>query len=259
MVYGGTSYAQMAGYGAMAYGGAGYAGLRSLSAKSQQRRGSSYGRTLVRSKGRKTKSVSGFVKNVIYRMAEKKQYSQSVAIGSLLHGNIYTKSITTNVVQGTSEATRVGDAVQLSDLRLKGVFATAATAGAYQFRVMVVASGEEYNVDGTTSGLVLSELFNQGITAGTQVNAIVNPKACTVLHDEVVNINSTISGVSDGALIDLNIPLNNQVFKYQSSGSVYGKFKNIYVVLIGWVLSGTSGTTPTGSITFNYVLNYRDV
>jgi len=259
MVYAGTSYAQMAGYGAMAYGGAGYAGLRSLSAKSQQRRGSHVGRTLVGSKRRKTKSVSGLVKNVIYKMAEKKQYSNTTPIASLLHGSIYTQSITTKLVQGTTEATRVGDAVQLSDVMIKGVFATASTANAYQFRVMVVSSGEEYNVDGTTSGLTTAELFNQGITAGTQVNAMVNPKAVTVLHDEVVNINSTISGVSDGGLIDVTVPLNDQNFKYQSSGSVYGKSKNIYVVVIGWVLSGTAGTTSTGSITYNWLVNYRDI
>jgi len=147
----------------------------------------------------------------------------------------------------------------LSDLRIKGVFAAATTAGAYQFRVMVVSSGEEYNVDGTTAGLALAEIFNTGINAGTQVNAHVNPKSCTVLHDEVVNINSTISGVSDGGLIDVTVPLNNQQFKYQSSGSVYGKFKNIYIVVIGWVLSGTPGTTSTGSITYNWLLNYRDI
>lgn len=261
MVYAGTSYAQMAGYGAMAYGGAGYAGLRSLSrSKAQYRGGTSSSRTLVRGgKRRKSQSVSGVIKSVIFRMAEKKQYSDTTAIGSMSHGSMYTQSVTTKLVQGTSEATRVGDDVQLSDLRIKGVFASVTTAGTFQYRIMVIASGEEYDVDGTTAGLVLAEVFNQGITAGTQVNALVNPKACTVLHDEVVNINSTITGVSDGALVDIVVPLNNQKFRYQSSGSEYGKFKNIYIVTIGWVLGGASGVTNTGSITYNWLLNYRDV
>lgn len=177
---------------------------------------------------------------------------------STIHGNIYTFSPTQNVTQGTSIQGRLGDSIYLEALKINGLYTTPTTASPYSCRVIVGYSGEEYSAATmTTSGFGTGELFHQNTTSQLVINGIINAKAFTALYDETIDLNSTITGVSDWTRFAATIPLKQQ-FPYQEAASTYGKYKNLYVVVITAVLGGTNATTPTGSITLSTDLIFKN-
>lgn len=172
------------------------------------------------------------------------------------HNTIYTALVSGIPAQGTSNINRVGDKIHLMNLELAMGINTNSTAGAYTYRVIVCYSGEEYTPSGLGSGLAFTEVFqpNTGGLYGTL--AITNPKAVTVLMDELIDINSVITSTKDVVTIRRNIPLHAD-FPYQASASVYGKTKNLYVVVVGCVVDGTTGTTVIGTFNLNADMTFK--
>lgn len=179
------------------------------------------------------------------------------AAAGITANTIYTNSITTKVTQGDTNADRTGDAIQLVALKIKGVINSATTAGAYGYRILVGWSTKQFNVSGSAAGLGLTDIFLPSTGANWTPSAIVNPKAFTVLHDSMVDINSQITATADLAQVDIKVPLSGK-FEYVSSGSVYGKTRNLYLIVIPAVIGGTSGTTQCGSYAFNTDLIFQD-
>lgn len=133
-------------------------------------------------------------------------------------------------------------------------------AGAYSYRVQLFWSGEEYAaVTLSTTTLAFIEVFMPIVAAGTNVAGIVNRKAVTMLYDQVVIINSNVATTPDMVQFPVNINFKNVKFPYQSAGGIYGKFKNLYFLVTPFVVGGTTGTTATGNVTFNYSLDYKDL
>lgn len=167
--------------------------------------------------------------------------------GTLKQNVLYSFSPTQGVVQGTTNSTRIGDKIHLAALKLRGQILSQGTSGAYSARVLVGFSGNEVPAGAATlasnsTGLAYGEVFlpETGWTAWT--TAIVNPKAFTVLYDQTFDINSQISGTQDVLSFSETIPIN-QDFNYESSGAIYGKFKNLYILMVSDVAGGTTATT----------------
>lgn len=179
---------------------------------------------------------------------------------TLVHNTVTSMCPTQGIVQGDGNTQRDGDAIQLEALKMKGTFVTNSTAGAYQYRVLVGWSGEEYTTANIATGLVsalgASEIFLPS-TQGWVNNAIVNPKAFTLLYDQTFDINSQIAATQDSQAFNLTVPIH-QSFAYQASGSVQGKTKNLYVVVIGSVAGGTTGSTASGQVLLSYDLIFKN-
>jgi len=127
---------------------------------------------------------------------------------------------------------------------------------AVQYRIITLWSGEEYTGNaGWASGLGSSEVF---VTSGLawQPNGIVNPKAVTVLDDRTIVLNNSISGIADLESFNYNVPLNTD-FDYQTATSLFGKSRNLYVICVGSILGGSSGTTVCGTATVSFDLVYK--
>lgn len=197
----------------------------------------------------KVRNVHGYKHNTL---------SSSAVSNVMTHQTIYTTNLTSKIVQGDSNADRDGDSVHLTAFKLKGVIHSPTTAGAYVYRVLVGWSGEEYALTASSAGLTSAELFlpNQGGAFFATAN--VNPKAFTVIHDEIIDINSNITATSDLKSIAFNVPIK-QKYAYQSTGSTFGKFKNLYIVVISGVVGGTSGTTASGSYFFDTDLIFQNM
>ncbi len=214
----------------------------------------SYTRTMITTKKRKTKGVS-FNKMVMSTLPSKQLTIDSSA--TLTHNTLNTINLTQSIFQGTDNITRIGDSVNLCALKMKGVYFTAATAGAYTFRFLVGFSGEEYNASTFGGALGISQVFLPN-TAGTfSTNGIVNPRAFTVLADQTIDVGSQIAGVVDLSSLQTTVPLNDQKFMYQSAASIYGKTKNLYVVVLATVGGGTTGTTAAGSCIISFDLIFK--
>jgi len=197
----------------------------------------------------KVRNLSGYKHNT--------QSSSSVS-STMTHQTIYTSNMTALITQGDGNTNRDGDGVHLTALKVKGVIHTAAASGAFCYRVLVGWSGEEYNVTGSNAGLTSTELFLPSQGGAFFVTANVNPKAFTCIHDELIDINSLIATTADLKTIAFNVKIN-QKFLYQASASTFGKTRNLYVVVIGGVVGGTSGTTSCGSFFFDTDLVFQDM
>lgn len=165
------------------------------------------------------------------------------------HQGILTACPTQGVVQGDGNTNRDGDAIHIECLKIKGSLVSSTTAGAYQHRIIVGWSGEEITTaliaTNLVAGLTTTELFLPTTTSNWVSNGIINPKAFTVLYDETFDINSQVAATADIVNFATTIPIH-QDFDYQSSGSVMGKTKNLYIVCIAMVAGGTTGITAAG-------------
>lgn len=212
-------------------------------------------------KKKKTKSTTSSVKQVMLRSIDSHHstISDSVNIISgagFTHNTMYTANITAAITQGTTNTNRIGDKIHLEKLVIEGIFAAPTTAGAYNYRIFVCWSGNEYNPTGLANGIGSSELFLPNTGASFLTNGVTNPKGPTVLWDARYDINSAISTVADIVTFRKTINLN-QDFAYESTGAIYGKYKNLYVVVMGCVIGGSSGTTPVGNVAFGSDLVFK--
>jgi len=73
----------------------------------------------------------------------------------------------------------------------------------------------------------------------------------------VFDVNSLVATISDvySTMIEVNL---DKKFAYQSAGSKYGKFKNLYLIICPYVNGGTLNTTSCGSVKVNQCTHYRD-
>jgi len=176
---------------------------------------------------------------------------------NMTHNSIYTTSITPKVGQGDSNAARNGDAIQLISLRVKGYISSDSNAGAFGYRILVGYHTKQFNVLASTSGLSATDIFLPSSGASWQPGAIINPKAFTCLYDSSVDINSAIASTVDLAQLDFKVPLSGK-FEYISDGSVYGKTRNLYMIVIGGKHGGTAGVTSAGFFSLNTDLIFQD-
>jgi len=176
---------------------------------------------------------------------------------NLLHGTYNTVIPTAGIVQGTSNTTRIADHIQLCAIKIKGCFQSAATAAGFSYRIIVGFTGEEYNLPTVLgSGLGSTELMIANSDSNWALNGLINPKAFTVLHDSTYDINSQIAAVADISSFAMTVPLNSK-FDYQANGSIYGKTKNLAVVVVGTQIGGVIGTTLTGQVILSYDLIFK--
>jgi len=214
--------------------------------KQQMRSSRSYTRTRTQRK-KKLGGQRSFAKAVASTLPTK-HYTQTLT-KQLLHQSTFTNMISAALGQGTTNLDRIGDSLTLCALRISGNYATEVGANNYTFRIMVGFTGEEYNLPTTLgTGLTSSELYLPNTSNIFASTGIINPKAFTKLHEEKFNVNSQISNVADLVSFDFTVPFNNMKFIYQSAGSIYGKTKNLVILVSGDVGGGTAGVSNSGNV-----------
>ena len=167
-----------------------------------------------------------------------------------------TYNLTSKIVQGTSNSQREGDSVYLEALKIEGIIHSSVDSNAYKYRILVGYSGEEHTAAAWSStGLTNAEIFLPG-TFALAACGIVNPKAFTVLYDQVIDINSQITGEATLQSFRDTIQLKTK-FPYQSAGAVYGKTKNLYVIVLGYGVA-LAVNDPTGTVFMSMDLIFKD-
>lgn len=167
---------------------------------------------------------------------------------------VFTLGLTTQIVQGDSNAQRDGDSIYLEALKINGHFQAAAASNAYKCRIIIGYSGEEFAPNVFTSAqLANTDVF---FPATFWANAIVNPKAFTVLYDTTLDVNSQVSDVSTLQSYSATVPLK-RMHPYQSNGSQFGKTRNLYAVVVPYAV-GAAAASDVGSIYMNYDLIFKN-
>lgn len=222
-----------------------------------QRYARSYTRTTTKRK-RKTRNTSFSMKKYIRSTLPAKHCPFSDITVTGTHNTVYSFGPTQTIVRGTGNDQRIGDSAHLLSIKINGFVASnAAITKAVEVRIITLWSGEEYACGTSlTAGLTMGEIFLTTATPGWAPNGLINPKAVTVLDDRVLNLNNSIALVADVESINYTIPLNTD-FDWQAAGSVYGKSRNLYVVVMGSILDGTTGATTWGLINLSADLIFK--
>jgi len=200
------------------------------------------------------------VKRMIMGREEKKFKAGTIGLASLVNDSCYTFNVTAQVAQGTTDGARVGDSINPINLEAYFRWYTDTEAAFYQIRILVLWSGEEFNPSGSlfsTAGLAVNQIMKP--CTSNFSTGIPNPKAVTILHDALVEINSNINGYEDGHNHRVNISLGGTKYSYQADASVYGKTKNLYIVIIPNYTSSNADPPETiGAVGMNYAFNFTD-
>jgi hypothetical protein len=172
------------------------------------------------------------------------------------NARVYTMNLTAQIGQGTANNQREGDSVYLEALKMEGHFQSATASNAYKFRLIIGYSGEEFGTTTFATGsLSESEIFQPSTTA-TLANEIINPKGFTVLYDKIIDQNSQVEGDRVITSVRDTIQLKHK-FPYQAAASVYGKFKNLYAVIVSYA-PDVAIDVANGSIVLSYDLIFKD-
>jgi len=214
-------------------------------------------RTYKRKSTYKRKTVSSMMSKQLLRMSEPKFFPVDEIV-DMKHNTYFQFSPTQAITPGNTASTRVGDSIYLQSLHLSGFYESSAIANASnKFRCMVFWSPVALPAPNITSNIVTgTQLFFPG-TDFLVPNAVVNPKAITLLSDFVIDMNQQLSTAKDLKSFNVTIPIN-QTFNYGVAGGPYGKFKNLYVTFVAITPGGTNGTTQVGFTNYSSVLRYKD-
>lgn len=220
-------------------------------------------KTVVKkSGGKKRATATSVVKDTLLKMSTSYHDTQSdslLNVNGMTQNTIYTNNITAQVAIGTTNSARQGDEIYLIGLKVRLNYYTDANANGYQFRTLVVMSTEEFDFGaGFGAGLSETELFLPNTGDTLQTNAIINPKAVTVLHDETIDINSQVAAARDIGSTNFYVPLKKK-FTYQSAGAVFGKKQNLYLVCIGSAFGATPDSTNIGVVYANTDLHFKNL
>jgi len=229
--------------------GRGYKGVSRTKSKMKYKR---------KTRGKKVATVAA-VKRMIGQVVETKQlalgWSNSFPIADI--NKSWAVNLTAKITQGTADGNRVGDSIVLKSLHINWTTTGNTQASFYRFRLLIGWSGEEYNTTNfSISNLTIGEILVSSGPAEA-ASGIVNTKAFTAIYDAFLDINSQIDTIQEGRTTRINLSLKGQKFNYQSAGSVYGKTKNLYAVIIPTYV-GTAPETNQGSHLFNAVIKYAD-
>lgn len=216
----------------------GNGGAPSLSNRQQMatKRGRSYTRVMKKPR-RKSYASSSTLKKKIMATKPAKHLMYSAGI-SFSIGQVHVWSPTQSVIRGVNDSDRIGDTINLCNLKWNGVINGAKEANAYMFRMLIGYTGEEFAANTWTTNITSGQVFQSNTTSGFLTNGIVNPKAFTVLYDQKFTINSLIADVRDVLPVTGSLSFNNHNFVYQADGATYGKNKNLVVLMIGDKLRG---------------------
>lgn len=179
----------------------------------------------------------------------------------IAHNSVYTMVPTQGIVQGTGNTNRLADKIWLAALKVTGTFVSNRTAGAYKYRIIVGWTGEELtagsiSITWSSSGLSTSQLFLPSTATLFANNGLINSKAVTVLHDQMFDLNSVISGISDIQSFAFSVPLNTN-FLYQESGSIQGKTRNLFMCVLPVVPGQLVAPGDAGTIVCSYDLIFK--
>lgn len=217
--------------------------------------GSGAGARIVERKQQRYKK-RGF-KNKVLATKQAKHFT-GASIATLTHNTHQTLSLTTQVVQGDTIANRDGDEIFLEAVKINYSYQTPSAGNGYTLKILVGYHEKEINYTSfATPGLLPADIYHVGTDANWSPNGIINSKAFQLVHQERVDVNSQIASTSDCVSGSFTCSLNKN-FPYKSSGSLYGKFKNLYVIAVASAIGGTAGTTASGAAVVGYDLIFKN-
>lgn len=239
----------------------------------------------VKAKPKISKNLKAAVQKIVMKNVETKSAYRAEA-GSGINSGINSATdayqLVPNILQGTSDSTRIGDQIRGQVLRIKGHINTAlslTTSATCRLGVrMMIVQPKQYSNFAqiqANAAIWLQYLLKKGSTTvgftgiTTDLYADVNTDAITCYYDKVMYINTPFLQTAVGDTTIYNsvkffsktINLRNKLLKYDSnidSGLTPSNYNP--VLLIGYIRLDGSAPDTTAHISLHYdaYLNYED-
>jgi len=169
---------------------------------------------------------------------------------------VYSKNLTYDLTQGTSQANRQGDNVYLCSLKVSGFYESPVNAAnGVVYRVLVYWSDLYANTGNFgTATISTGDIF---INSGDRNSMlIVDPKKVTVLYDETTVIQASISGVYTAQDIIAKVSIEKAVKFLPGTNELNPR--NLFLTIIPSVANGSTGTTDAGKFIIGTDLVFKN-
>lgn len=171
---------------------------------------------------------------------------------TLKHDTVTYFQLLTNTNQGSSDSTRNGDEIYIKNLWFKMlVNGIGATSYPPTMRFMVVRTKKD------TAPTDAQFLTTAG--GGAKLTSFANREYCTVLYDKYFrSFNSAVNTHPEVHVKNIRIPINSK-HVFDSDDSDLGKYYNYWAVVIGYISSGTVGTTDVAYFDVQHGVSFKDL
>lgn len=211
-------------------------------------------------KGKQTQ-IEKVVKRVMGKSQEHKIFATTALNQTaLLHNTIYTLSPIA-FVRGGNPDQFIGSQIYLKDITMGGTIANRTTQAEVSFRILTLWSDDKYALDWSdvsllSSGIGSSSIFYPNVSL---VGAMINNKTTTrVISDKLITCKTDVAGAVKTTRVRLRVPIRKKLTFVGTSGSNLVKEQQLYVVIIPWTPSGSTGSTAVGLFNIQCLASYTD-
>ena len=174
---------------------------------------------------------------------------------NMIHNDAYVHCPTSLIALGTSNNGRTGDEIYLNAIKFRINYADAtANASGILLRVWIGYANTQTTSANFSAYTLTDTMFATGTFYST--GSIVDPKRFTCLYDSTTEINNTIAAERSVVSIVDTVQLNKP-FPYES-GTVYGKDRNLLIIVTGSIVGGAAGVTAIGTVLLSYDLVFKN-
>jgi hypothetical protein len=173
-----------------------------------------------------------------------------------LHNTVYTQNLTYLITQGTAQSNRQGDSVYLCSLKASGLHqGPVSLQDGLVFRILVYWADQFQNTGAVTSVTISApDLF---IARNKfEATGIVDPKKIYVIHDELVEVQPSISNVYTGTQFNLQCLVNKAIHFIPGTNEVNPR--QLYISIIPSIANGNPGVSTTGEFSLSTDLVFKN-
>lgn len=215
-------------------------------------------RTMTKTK-RKYSGSAGSLKQKI-RAMETVQHSAYELLLTMSSNINYTTNPVGQIPLGNSNLSRTNDEIYLEALKLNYVITTpTAWSNGVKFRLQVLWLDNEVTAQGTAwlGGLISpADIYLSALGSAIGPNGIIDPKKCTIVHDEIIAINASFASMQELYSGVATVQLK-KAFVYKPT-SAYGKDRNLYIRVQAYGAGATTGVTDVCTVALSYDLIFRN-
>lgn len=182
------------------------------------------------------------------------QTVDSTLTQNTLHNVTYVHSPTMNIAKGTSDNQRVGDKIHLEAIKFKMLFHDETLNVNATFVKLIIGYIDTDTF--TSTGFQTGGDYSYGNGVAFSTNNITNPKKFTEIANYTIKMPHLVDGSKSGEVIEETLMLKKD-FVYETN-QVYGKDRNLVLIVTTSVVGGTPATTSTGNVFLTYDLIYKD-
>lgn len=195
------------------------------------------------------RKVAKIASRVVHKQAETKSVVANLGYSTGKHDTVYIGQLLTNINQGTTGATRIGDSVYLRGFKINFVgYSNATTSKPCTLRLMVIRVKKD-------TAPTDAQVFD---STTWMINRTVNTDYTTVLMDKLITLrNSAVNTHPEVHRRSMWVSINKK-HVFDGADSDNGKYYNYWTLITPFVAEGVQGTTDACYYGYDVKTYFKD-